>query len=260
MTISDENLIAFMDGELPESDMTRIGKALETTPELVERLEGLRASDDQMRRTFARLDARPMRTDTLNLINTAAAGETVLQFKPATQPGSAANDNNPWMRQAVAAALLLAVGFGGGALISPDGGQGTAGSHSYQTAGIIEQNNPLFSVLENGMSASSVSLDMQGDTSVTPLTSFQTKNKGFCREFSVQSAQINSKNIACRTKETWTVVASVVQNDALSNAAGGFITASQSGNQLLDAMILEWIDGDILDAEDEAKAIAKNWQ
>ena len=267
MTISDEKLIAFMDGELTQSETDRISHMIAASADLTERLQLLTATDKRLLAAFKAHDNRPIRADTLEMIDkatadsSAATGQNILPFERQANKSEAANDNSPWIGQAVAAALALAIGFGSGAMLYPgaERQENSQDSYSQQIASVVAPQSPLFAVLERTPSATTVQLDKQ-DKSATPLATFLTEEQGYCREFSVQSADASSRNLACRAQGTWTVVASVWQPGTNAPDAGAYITASQSGSQLLDEMILEWMEGDILDASDEAMIIARSWK
>ena len=270
MIVSDEQLVAFMDGEMSEADIESIERAIGASPELAQRMEALCGADIKIRQGFAALDARPIRTDTQNLINRAAntkaveqesVGDNVVAFKAKPQINMAAT-STIWMRQAIAATIALAIGFGGGAFVYP-GSEQTETSNTnniYQTAGLIDNTGPLFTVLETSQSASTVKLAGYNNVSATPVSTFQTRSTDYCREFELQANEAISRNIACRNDGDWTIVASVVHHKDAQDAGANFITASDGAPQLLDTMILQLIEGDILDAKDEAKLITKSWK
>jgi len=270
MNVSDEKLVAFMDGEMSELEMTAIADAIAASPELVQRLELLGGADEKIRQRFAALDARPIRADTLELINNAAytastehenASENIVAFK-AKPRMNMGGTSNIWMRQAIAATIALAVGFGGGAFVFPGAEQTNTSNNGavYQTAGLVDTESPLFSVLETGQSATAVELAGHRGVSATPVSTFQTHGKGFCREFELDTNDSKSRNIACRNGGAWTIIASVLDHKGPVTADGSFITASDSAPQLLDIMILQLIDGDIIGKEDEAKLLGKSWK
>jgi anti-sigma factor RsiW len=281
MTISDEILSRYIDGELDEAEMTEITTAIKQSPALVSQLEALRNANAKMRDLYADLADRPIRADTLALLNkavgsqdtpvTAAPAENIIAFKAKT-PKKPAAPQNPtgssrlWAWQAMAAVLTLAVGFGGGAMMSSGGQEQLGGNDNqpYQVANHIDPATPLFAALEYSKSTVTVSLDQTGKTSATPLTSFQSKTRGYCREYAVQSPSGGSRNIACRMNDGWAVVASVITEKTPQNSDNPFTsdtfnTASQADAPLLDTLIMAWIEGDILSAADEEKAIAQSW-
>jgi len=277
MTVSDEKLVAFMDGELPDAELATVGDAIAASPDLVQRMELLQGADEKFRKSFAAMDARPIRTDTIDLIKGAAKGaadldekagentENIIAFKARPRP-SINTTGSRWMPQAIAATIALVVGFGGGAFIYPDMGSGpdqaeaSRGGTIYQTAGLIDVKSPLFAVLETGQSASTVPLPGENEGSVTPVSTFKTHSQGYCREFELQTSDANSRNIACRNEASWTIVASMLQPKTSTDNGTNFTTATGMSPELIDTMILKWIEGDILDKDDEAKLIAKSWK
>lgn len=293
MTISDETLIAFLDGELTDAEMDQISDALADDEALANRLEALSASDRALKGLFAEADKAPIRADTLALLDAAAkpdanaqaasttgftaandsgrddagsveagdeSDDTVVAFRPRTK--APAPRFGGWMQQAMAASIALFIGLSGGALIFGGGEdeeieEEETGDPVILAAGRIDTDNPLHALLENGASAQQVSFE--GDLRATPLTSFRTRSAGYCREYELRTSETASRNVACRGSEGWTVVASVA-TEITSAAQEGYITASDETATLIDSMIMSMIEGDILGAEDEKEAMKAGWQ
>ena len=96
MTVSDEKLVAFLDGTLPEEEAAEIGAALVRDPDLGRRLEEMA------------VDLTPMREGM----------EAVLANAPPMPLPAPRRWTAPWM--AAAAAVLLAVGIAAGMALAPD--------------------------------------------------------------------------------------------------------------------------------------------
>lgn len=90
---SDEELVAFLDGEDEFAPVEEITKALETDDELAKRLEALRIDTDKIAKSFGALKMGKM---------------------PELPPAPVANDNQGFGKMIAASVLALAIGFGAG--------------------------------------------------------------------------------------------------------------------------------------------------
>lgn len=90
---SDEELVAFLDGEDEFAPVEEITKALETDAELAKRLEALRIDTDKIAKSFGALKMGKM---------------------PELPPAPVANDNQGFGKMIAASVLALAIGFGAG--------------------------------------------------------------------------------------------------------------------------------------------------
>lgn len=90
---SDEELVAFLDGEDEFAPVEEITKALETDAELTKRLEALRIDTDKIAKSFGALKMGKM---------------------PELPPAPVANDNQGFGKMIAASVLALAIGFGAG--------------------------------------------------------------------------------------------------------------------------------------------------
>lgn len=90
---SDEELVAFLDGEDEFAPVEEITKALETDAELAKRLEALRIDTDKIAKSFGALKMGKM---------------------PELPPAPVAKDNQGFGKMIAASVLALAIGFGAG--------------------------------------------------------------------------------------------------------------------------------------------------
>lgn len=285
MTLDDETLAAYLDGELSEAEMDRITDLIASSPEAAARLEALRASDAWLTRQFAAMDRKPIRQNTLDLIENAGlskntgldenpslgenpesdpANETasedgtanVVTFRPRSRMATMIADNLSW-GHAVAASVALFVGVGTGMQLSaPQNGHYA----SQQTAGLITPASPLFDVLERTPSLTAAALDTAGETTAMPLMSFRAKEGGYCREFQVASATAHSRNVACKDNSGWLIKVTVASAGPAPAANGGFTPASTQENALVDSTVLGLMAGDALDRKGEQTLIDHGWR
>lgn len=107
-TFTDEQLTAFLDGELPEVEMQKIADALDTDTLLAERLSGLEVDFVPIKQAFDQL----LTEASVDKFQDIEATQHIVT--PTSQP--AANDQG-WFSYAVAACFALAIGVGVGRYI-----------------------------------------------------------------------------------------------------------------------------------------------
>lgn len=254
MTFTDEQLSAYLDGALPESEMDAITDALADSDELAQRLANLRSADTWLRQEFAALDEKAMRQETLDLIHHHGAAEqenteNVVTFRKPRQ--AEATRGWPAWGQAVAASVTLAVGvltgMQMGDAIQPAG-------EVLQVAGMIKPSDPLHVVLQSTPSMQSSTFD--GGVTAMPTLSFAAADGSYCRELTITAASTENRSLACQTEGGWLVRASVAMPKV--TAGDGFTTAS-ADTQLIDDTIRNLMQGDTLTPKQEKALIDSGW-
>jgi len=225
MSITDETLIAYVDGELSESDRLKVESAVAADPALQERLEKHRRFRARMGGAFAGVLEEPVPERLL----AAAKPSNVVAF--------------PARRRAVptwaAIAATLVVGVIAG-LSVPRGPQPTIGSD-------LRAHGALAVALDKQLA----SAPAQGAAVRVGLT-FKSAN-GYCRTFTERSVA----GLACREGSDWKVRMAVAQ---AAGPSGDYRTAaSETPPQVLEAAQALMV-GEPLDAKAEAEARAKGWR
>ncbi|MBO6505134.1 MAG: hypothetical protein JJ960_12550 [Kordiimonadaceae bacterium] len=254
MTFTDEQLSAYVDGALPESEMEAITDALAQSDELTERLAALRSTDAWLKEQFSELEETPIRQETLDLIANhgaapAAESDNVVSFQKPDHARTLAGW--PAWGQAIAASVTLVVGVLTGMQID-NGSQPTEGAQ--QVAGLIDVSNPLYPVLQNTASMQSTSLS--GGSIATPTLSFASADGTYCRELTIVDARTENRSLACQAEGGWLVRASVTTPK--TPATEGFTTAS-ANTQLIDDAVRSLMQGDSLSLEQEKNLIDMGW-
>lgn len=113
---SDEELVAFLDGELPLENRRRVNGVLASSAEARRRLESLRNGDRPFREAFDLL-AHEAPMDRLSAMLRRADSDVRPDSKAAAP--APATDNRAGMAAAAAILLALAGGFAGGMLFRP---------------------------------------------------------------------------------------------------------------------------------------------
>lgn len=267
MTLSDETLSAYLDGELTPQEMDQITDEIASDPALAARLEALRASDAWLSRQFAAADQNPIRSDTLDLIKQFGQEQgspkpevdensKVIAFKPRNR-WAAVTESISW-GQAIAASIALFIGIGAGMQFG--GSRDIEDGHAtLQTAGLISPASPLYDVLETAPSLRTVSLP-DTTANATPIMSFETTDGGYCRELQISTPASHSRSIACRTGDSWLVKATVASAGPAPVGNSDFVPASAVEQLLIDQTVMALMKGDALSRTDEDQLIERGWQ
>lgn len=250
VTVSDETLSAFIDGELSEGDRKIIETALQSDAALAARLDRLKRPDALIAEAFGGIGDEPMPEAVMNLVKEterpAADDRTILPFaaKPTVNPPAR------WIAP-LAASLALAIGVGVGMQLAPDHRDGDG---RIAVAGAIDPASPLFAALESAPSATAVEI---GAGSITPVLTFKSVNGQFCREFLVVANGIANRAVACRERGQWVTLFAALTAPPADDAPTYATASSRTGVQF-DAVIDGLIESDPLD-EQEENALLDHW-
>lgn len=239
MTISDEKLSAFLDGELPQHEMDTLREHIANDDNLAERLQTLAMLDTQVQATIKQIDEIPVPT---------TIQELAAKLDQRTTSGNVIS-LPLWKRAhqylqhyAVAAATLAAViGF-------------ILGSGVTENPQAIADWRAISQALET--TAGGVAEQVNDNITVTNNLTFFNQSGEYCRQFSLNSSDLGfSQNIACRQHGSWKLKASIPVNNEIPQE--DYQTASGPGpiDRILDGMM----SGEVLSGEDEQAAINAHW-
>jgi hypothetical protein len=251
MTISDETLMAYADGEADDATRASVETAMRDDPEIAGRVALHRAMRQTMQGAFAAVIEEPVPERLI----AAARGQTI----PATAATSGAVTDLArarnaahrkiegraarWQPAALAACLVLGLGVGyltwhgSGTLIETNSDGLTAG------AALAEA---LSTQLSDDRPA--------GSAAVTGL-SFRTKSGGYCRTFSLSANA--ASGLACRDGARWKIDALVQSADDHGNA--NFRTAQSALPAPIRSAAEALMDGEPLDRTAEIAARQAGW-
>lgn len=263
MTISDETIMAYSDGELSGEERAAVERAIREDPELEKRLARHRALRDRITLAYsAELSepvperllaaARPAATSptTGKIVNLNAA-QAAMARRAARDDSRAANDESsykPGWRSlgGIAAGILLGLGVGYGLWQQGDG------PIARDAGGALIATGRLKSALTTQLAAE------QTPTSLVHIgMSFQDKAGGFCRSFALSGAAA-PVGVACHHGTEWQIE-SLMRGQASADG-GQYRTAGTPMPPLLLKSIEAEISGEPLDQEAEAAARQEGWQ
>lgn len=247
MKITDQQLSAYLDGELPVTEMRAIEAALASNPGLRERLEALANASNTVKAALGPIAEEPVPDHILAMLDGDEKDSNVVDMAAYKERSKLSRWATP-----IAASLALAVGVTAGTTMVAD--NASQDVLFAQMSGTVSPENPLFEVLEASASAESVSF---GDAvSVKPVLTFKTAD-GYCREFAAQSQVSALRGVACRGDSNWEIV---LLNRAEITQATGYQTASGASDIYVDQLVDELIEGIPLSAEEEKSTMDADWQ
>jgi hypothetical protein len=233
MNITDEQLSAFLDAELPEADMEMIREQLIDDENLANRLADLALVDELVSMSYAAIDRRPVPNAVINLLaEESPRSANIIAFSLLKKI-----QKNIQNHAAIAASVALVIGFG----ISQTLNRNT---NDWQS---------VAQILEH--SASGVEQLSASGAQIKPRLTFIDKDGDYCRQFSMLAKKDASENIACRKDNQWKLSESVAVDKI--QQAGTYQTAS--GGSVMDEKIEQLVSGDFFDAQAESEVITQHW-
>ncbi|MDQ0463145.1 hypothetical protein QO010_000893 [Caulobacter ginsengisoli] len=240
MTISDDILIRYADGEVSADDRLLVEAALAADPAVAARLAAHQRLADKVRAAFAPAAEAPVPQALLDMLNktdppSADIGSTVVslnQFRSRKVPAQP-----QWMAWAAMAACLVIGVTVGARLPGP---------------GLVDRQQNARGALMAALDGQLASQPAQGEA-VRVGVSFRKAGGAVCRTYTADS----SAGLACRDGGKWKVMVAVAQAPATSSE---FRTAgSETPPAVLEAMD-SLIVGEPLDAAGEAAAKKAGWR
>lgn len=246
MTVTPEEIMAYVDGEADAALRQRIEAAAQTDPAVAARIAGEQRLREQLRGEFAPLAATPVPPAWEAMIRAAvqpAEPAPVIDLAAArARRDAAAPARRPlwrsaWIGGAMAASLALGLVLGGrwqdAVPVS------TAG-------GALVAQSTLARALDTQLASAG------GSTDLRMLATFRGSDGGICRAFA--GAQLSG--IACRSGAGWQVRHLLPGH----GAAQSQYRQAGSGDGELMALAQQMASGEPFDAQQEAAAKASGWR
>lgn len=228
-TVTDDELSAFLDGELDADALQRIAAAIENDGALRRRAEELAAPDAIIREAYSAIDDLPMPEAVTALLADRAdqAADNVVRLRPRATSRPAA----PWAMP-LAASIALGAGVALGLAVS---GPGATQGGGAMIAGAVSPADALHAALETTPSGETIAL--AGARTASMVLSFRSGEK-WCREFTLTDGKSASRAIACREDGQWSVklaASELASGGGYATASGGVAAAFEAGASALGA-------------------------
>jgi anti-sigma-K factor RskA len=251
MTINDEMLMAFADGELQGEANAQVEAAMRDDAQIAARVAAHRAMRQRLQAAFAAELSEPIPERLLSAVNRAPSlpQATVTNLKDARE--SRARDAmikrpRTWWRPVAAIAASLLIGFG-------------LGHGGFRQSDLIMVQNTSGAMVASGQLAQALSRQLTHEQSSTSAVqigmSFLAKSGDYCRTFSL-SGGLSPAGLACHRGQEWQIKTLV---QGAGEATGDYRTAaSPIPPAILKAVEAQMAD-EPMDSAAESAARAKDW-
>ncbi len=239
--VTDQMLMAYVDGELDAQETAALERAIATDPELAARASSFRRSRQLTRDVFADLLAKEPPARLIEAIRKVPAQETIRE--------TAQIIRFP-MRRVAAVALPIAASI---ALVFGAGGYWWG--QSSLAPGEVLGPSSVAAAMGEAVSGEERAITIAGgDATLTPLGTFETTD-GLCRTFDVTGDALVTplRGVACDRGGRWSVdmTVALAPGDGFAPASGGLVEAIEV---YLDAMEAE---GPLSAQEEAARGIGR---
>jgi hypothetical protein len=244
MTISEDTLLAYVDGELDAAAREEVEAAIAADPQLAQRVQQEQGLRDMLRAAYDPALAEPMPARLLAAARGAPPAAKVVDLAAErASRKAAATPTRAWVGGwpqwgAMAACLVVGVFVGRSALIAPAGDA------------VATRGGPM---VARGELASAQSADAPVQIGL----SFVSRGDEYCRTFLLR--QGSAAGLACRHGDDWQLRV-WAQDSAASAAAGGLRMAASATPPAVLRAVDEQIQGSALDAEAERAALQRGWR
>jgi len=252
MTISDELLAAYVDGELEGAELAHVEQAIAEDHRIAQRVARQRALRERLRGAFDDALHEPVPQRLLQAARLGAAA-TPAQIIDLAQVRAARARRNGAARKAfprrVAVAASLVVGLLAGVLIQRFS---ASGDLTELHEGTLLARGALTRALNEQLASNA-----SGGGAVQVGLSFKAKNGHFCRTFAINAAS-SLAGLACREQDQWQVLTLTGTQSQNADSQHLRMAASALPPVLLQA-VNERISGEPLDAQAESRARSSGW-
>ena len=251
MTLSDDVLMAYADGELDLRTRAQVEDAMAADPQIASRVAAHQALRKTLQSGFDKVLDEPIPD---RLIAAARANSRVRSESRAVVP---LRPRRPWAGAlphwaspgwgAIAASFVL------GALVWH------FGADWYSFGPVSERNGQLLAAgaLDKALSNQLASVQ-PAQAPVQIGVSFRSKGGRYCRTFQVRE-HTNLAGFACRGQDSWELEA-LAQSDASPGAHSEFRPAGSALPPAIAQAVDQAMEGEPLDAKAEAQARANQWR
>ena len=236
MTITDETMSAFIDGELSPAEKREVEQQLAANKELAARLAHLKQADELVRRHARLIDDTPMPASVLAMLQDTPTTSTdnVVQMSAWRNSIQTLSDNAQ-QHLAKAACLVLAVGLAGGYLL----GSGSSSNGMQTDIAQTRSGSQTEFLAAISSAASGESVSLPGNQQLQISFSFEDAGARLCRHYLLESPQQQREGVVCRANNEWLNVAEMTISTAAAGATYQTATSSATSiDQILDSLMV----------------------
>lgn len=235
MSVDDDKLMAFADGELAPAERAEIEQALAQDPALRERLAAHRRLRAHLSQAYAGALDEPVPQRLRDIIESPQAQEANAEIVQLAERRAATWSMREWVVMAASLAAGLVLAFGA-----------------------IGANPPMIAATNHGLAARgalAAALDRQlaadESAAVRIGVSFRARDGAYCRTFDLTRKDVSG--LACRRGGGWSL------DMTAAHAAGGEVRMAGAAPEIMAAVDAR-IAGEPLDAAAEARARDAGWR
>lgn len=267
---TEEELMAFVDGELEPAAAAALGRSIERTPELQQRVAIYSETRNSLEKLYASRVDEPVPQHLIDLISSykpsprrnvlGTIGTRAKGFLDGLLGGA---DDFSYPRLATLAASILVAGIfiGQSITIFPDDGE----KLQVVQIGPLSNNSQLKIALSTTVSGETIKWQASQSGShqqFKPLLTFRSKDAEYCRQFTLTaSTSSRISAIACLEQTTghWHIVSAAEQPNT-GNDANNYQTASSAQSPETTATLARLMDDIPLEEDKERELIQSKWK
>ena len=240
--MSDERLVAFVDGELDAVAAAEVKAVLRTDPALQADVAALTQSGQLARQAYDDVLNQEVPERLLELFEDPQSSNVVSLDQAR---GRLARFGAP-AAMALAASIALVIGFTGGQQLG------------HAPSSLAELDSAVGQILEVTPGYETVVASV-GE--VTPVLTFQRADGHYCREYELDGSDTTVlRGVACRVDGRWTTqLTAHLERGGAAPVGGDYAPASGAATDLFDQALDSLMAAPALGAIAEADALAKNW-
>lgn len=242
---TDEQLSAFLDGELPSQEMDALTREIESNAQLAARTERVGSANAAYVDAISQIDRVPASATLKAAIETSPTAK-VIAFRPRGVAAFLVE------HRAIAASLLCAVTVGG--IMSTTSKGSPSDPFAPGPDGLIMASSPLHQLLETAATGQASTI---GSSTAAPRLTFAADDGSFCRQFDVVTPDGASAAIACREESVWRTQ---VVAYGLSRPTGEFQAASAARSPALESFLDARMSGAPMTADEETRLLRSGWK
>lgn len=261
--ISDQDLMRYADGDLPEDEAAIVAARLPHDADLRRRLDVFTKTRAPLAAVFDEILKEPVPPHLVAAIIRTKPRRDADDTRATSLLGRLKGTLSAWRPDAgapaFAASLALALALAGAA--GWIAGRSTAAPAALIAAhgGDLFASGALAETLETSPSRAASA----GGATVTPVLSFRSTAGAICREYRIQTGAQHRSDFAglgCREPDGQWRIAVHAETMKSRTASGEYQTAGINSVEAVDAFVATIIAGDALGADDETALLGNGWQ